>query len=201
MIICKKTIILAHKSTLNIICAFVLLTTSPIGIPQKLPVCTAKVFSPAIANFATNARSAPKIIILSATASINLPKSVTRLYFLAILPSKRSVSPDNAIRPIDQPRWPLTKSTAIAGISNNLIYDKKFGIVFLDPPYGEYEMMTDALDRILRMNILSENAVVICESNKKEPIEIEGLRVRRFSRYGKVYITVLTNAPEDPDEE
>ena len=78
---------------------------------------------------------------------------------------------------------------------------EKFGIVFLDPPYGEYEMLTDALDRILRMDILSENAVVICESNRKEPIEIEGLRVRRFSRYGKVFITVLTNAPENPDEE
>ena len=92
-------------------------------------------------------------------------------------------------------------SSDYKAVINGCRTGEKFGIVFLDPPYGEYEMMTDALDRILRMNILSENAVIICESNRKEPIEIEGLRVRRFSRYGKVFITVLTNAPEDPDEE
>ena len=78
---------------------------------------------------------------------------------------------------------------------------EKFGIVFLDPPYGEYEMLTDALDRLVRLDLLSSGALVICESNRKEPVEAEGLRVRRFSRYGKIFITVLTNAPEDPDEE
>lgn len=77
---------------------------------------------------------------------------------------------------------------------------EKFGIVFLDPPYGESEMLTDSLDRLVRLDLLSNGAVIICESDKKEPIEAEGLRVRRFSRYGKVYITVLTNAPEDEEE-
>ncbi len=86
--------------------------------------------------------------------------------------------------------------TVINGCKN-----EKFGIVFLDPPYAEYDMMTDALDRIVRMDILSNNALVICESDKKTPVEAEGLRVRRFARYGKVYVTLLTNAPENPDEE
>ena len=77
---------------------------------------------------------------------------------------------------------------------------EKFGIVFLDPPYGEYEMLTDALDRLVRLDLLGNCAIVICESDRKEPVEANGLRVRRFSRYGKVYITVLTNASEDEED-
>ncbi|MBQ8742576.1 MAG: 16S rRNA (guanine(966)-N(2))-methyltransferase RsmD [Clostridia bacterium] len=87
--------------------------------------------------------------------------------------------------------------SAINGCKNG----EKFGIVFLDPPYGEYGMLTDALDRMVRLGILSENALIVCESNKKEPVEADGLRVRRFARYGKVYITLLTNAPESFDED
>lgn len=91
-------------------------------------------------------------------------------------------------------------SSDYKSVINGCKNGEKFGIVFLDPPYGEYAVLSDALERIVRLDILSENAVVVCESNRKDPIEIEGLRVRRFARYGKVFITLLTNSCEDPEE-
>lgn len=72
---------------------------------------------------------------------------------------------------------------------------EKFNIVFLDPPYAS-GLIEDALARLVRADILATNAIVICESDSPDPKTCEGLVQRRFSKYGRVYLTVLENSVE-----
>ena len=72
---------------------------------------------------------------------------------------------------------------------------EKFNIVFLDPPYAS-GLIEDALARLVRADILAPNAIVICESDSPDPKTCEGLVQRRFSKYGRVYLTVLENSVE-----
>lgn len=69
---------------------------------------------------------------------------------------------------------------------------EKFNIVFIDPPYAS-GLIEDTLARLVRSDILSPNAIVICESDSPEPKACEGLVQRRFAKYGRVFVTVLEN--------
>lgn len=80
----------------------------------------------------------------------------------------------------------------------NLSGKEKFDIVFIDPPYAE-DLVGDALERIMRAELLSPYALVVCEGERPEPFECEGLTLRKHSRYGRTYITLLENIP-DTDE-
>ena len=42
-----------------------------------------------------------------------------------------------------------------------------------------------------KYDLIEENGIVICEDDSKEPYEAEGLRLRRFAKYGRIYVTVL----------
>jgi 16S rRNA (guanine(966)-N(2))-methyltransferase RsmD len=65
-----------------------------------------------------------------------------------------------------------------------------FDIVFLDPPYA-MNLIPDALDRLYRSDLLALGAIIVCESDDPHPIAYEGLTLRRFSKYGRIFITVL----------
>lgn len=65
----------------------------------------------------------------------------------------------------------------------------RFDVIFLDPPYGQ-DLWKDAIDRLIRGNMIAEGGVIVMESNRTEPLEVEGFTVRRHSGYSKVYITV-----------
>ena len=67
---------------------------------------------------------------------------------------------------------------------------EKFDIVFLDPPYAA-NLLEDALARLIRADVLAEGAIVICESDRDTPFEMEGLTLKRFARYSRSYLTVL----------
>lgn len=67
---------------------------------------------------------------------------------------------------------------------------EKFDIIFLDPPYHS-DMLEDALRRIAESDILHDNGMIICESDKTEPMSAIGMELHRHARYGKVYITIL----------
>lgn len=45
--------------------------------------------------------------------------------------------------------------------------DKKFDIIFIDPPYSESHFILASLKKILERNLLEKNAVIYFESNKK----------------------------------
>ena len=69
---------------------------------------------------------------------------------------------------------------------------QKFDIVFLDPPYAG-DMVQDAIDRMVRADILADGALICCESDRDIPFGGEGLTVKRFAKYSKTYLTILVN--------
>lgn len=71
---------------------------------------------------------------------------------------------------------------------------EKFDLVFLDPPYAK-DMKAEILKKLTRANILSDGAIVICETNVdfcEEGEKVYTLDFKKKYRYGKVYITMFT---------
>ena len=67
----------------------------------------------------------------------------------------------------------------------------KFDIIFLDPPYNT-GMLSRAVKLIAENNLLSENGIVVAESEYGgEMPETEGLEVIRQAKYGKTVIFIL----------
>lgn len=66
----------------------------------------------------------------------------------------------------------------------------KFDLIFLDPPYKD-----GILDQVLKCmfdaQIVSENAIIICESSLSGiPEPIDGFKAKNY-RYGKIYVTIF----------
>lgn len=68
--------------------------------------------------------------------------------------------------------------------------NERFDLVFLDPPYGT-AMLEKALDAIARIDILSQNGIMICESAAEQtlPELPEPYGKSREYRYGKIKLT------------
>ena len=75
---------------------------------------------------------------------------------------------------------------------------EKFDIIFIDPPYAS-KMIGTVLNDLIKYDLIEENGIVICEDDSKEPYECEGMTLRRFAKYGRVYITVLEKAVKDEE--
>jgi len=76
---------------------------------------------------------------------------------------------------------------------------EKFGLVFLDPPYQE-GILDDVLHRLQYSELLSDGAIVVCESDKDGiPAPIDGWSNKLY-RYGKTYVTIM-RVPEEETEE
>lgn len=74
---------------------------------------------------------------------------------------------------------------------------KKFGIVFIDPPYLSGQLQR-ALETISSVDIMSENGIIICESDKtdKLPDGLRGLVKGKEYLYGGTKITLYTASGE-----
>jgi len=66
---------------------------------------------------------------------------------------------------------------------------EQFDIIFVDPPYAD-KSIGAIVNSLRKYNLCAPGAVVIAESDQREPIEVEGFEIRRHNRYGRVYITV-----------
>ncbi len=70
--------------------------------------------------------------------------------------------------------------------------NKKFDIIFLDPPYEDVELRDTVLKFIGREGLLKENGYIILEHATKYPIpQIEGLSVLREKKYKITTVTFL----------
>ncbi len=67
----------------------------------------------------------------------------------------------------------------------------KFDLIFLDPPYDS-SLLDQALDAIARIDILSENGIIICESaaERQLPALVSPYEKGREYRYGKIKLTL-----------
>ncbi len=75
---------------------------------------------------------------------------------------------------------------------------EKFDIVFIDPPYAS-EIAHKAADKLCSDSLLADNAIVICETCEKKPVEHDGLVLSRHNRYGKTYVSLYIFKNEDSD--
>ena len=79
--------------------------------------------------------------------------------------------------------------------TDSLMYLKsgeKFDIVFLDPPYAG-DTLKKAVEMVVRFDILKENGIMICESERKTQLDdLDGDYSRREYIYGRVKLTVFT---------
>lgn len=71
----------------------------------------------------------------------------------------------------------------------------KFDFVFLDPPYLS-DYAEDAAKIILDNDLLSENGLIILETDNKEKVtqnlERELIKINEVKKYGRVYLLFLT---------
>ena len=67
---------------------------------------------------------------------------------------------------------------------------EQFDLIFLDPPYGT-GLLEKALDAVARIDILSENGIMICESGLEQtlPALEAPYGLAREYRYGKIKLT------------
>ncbi len=67
---------------------------------------------------------------------------------------------------------------------------EKYSLVFLDPPYKE-GVLDEILHRIFSANILTDDAIIVCESDADGvPTPIDGIAAKIY-RYGKTYVTIF----------
>ena len=59
----------------------------------------------------------------------------------------------------------------------------QFDVIFLDPPYDK-GLIDEALDGIIKFNLLKENGIIVCEFNHKEEIDTKSFQVIKRYHYG-----------------
>lgn len=68
---------------------------------------------------------------------------------------------------------------------------EKFDIIFMDPPYNK-GFIEPALDKIISRDILSDDGIIVVESDSPDEINIpSGLKVLKERRYGRTNVTVF----------
>ena len=72
---------------------------------------------------------------------------------------------------------------------------EKFDLIFLDPPYGK-GLLEKALETIAKIDIVTENGIIICESAAESMLpELPAPYVKgRDYRYGKIKVTLYHRA-------
>jgi 16S rRNA (guanine966-N2)-methyltransferase len=71
---------------------------------------------------------------------------------------------------------------------------REYDLIFLDPPYGEASRLGPQLSAAL-MPVLAPGAIVVFESDRRAPGELEPLRRVDERRYGDTLIRIYANAP------
>ena len=70
---------------------------------------------------------------------------------------------------------------------------RQFDIIFLDPPY-ETNHLEEAINKILELNLLKENGLIIAETDNQEKVEkIKKLdiTISDIRKYGRVILIFL----------
>ncbi len=65
----------------------------------------------------------------------------------------------------------------------NLLKGQQFDIILLDPPYKS-ELYLPALELISKLNLLSDNGIIVCEHDKDYTLPLGDFRLLDEKRYG-----------------
>ena len=68
-----------------------------------------------------------------------------------------------------------------------------YHVIFLDPPYGG-ELLNRAIAEICRIDILTENGIMVCESSAEDQLQPVSApyRVAKRYQYGHTAVTIIT---------
>lgn len=66
----------------------------------------------------------------------------------------------------------------------------KCSLVFLDPPYGK-DLVNDSLKILKENDVLSDDAIIICESASDDDIVSDGFELYKTYNYSEIKITIL----------
>lgn len=67
--------------------------------------------------------------------------------------------------------------------------DKKFSLLFLDPPYKDDYVYQEVVDFMIKNDMLTSDAIVVCEADK-ELNECEYFKNYRHYKYGTVHVNI-----------
>ena len=80
----------------------------------------------------------------------------------------------------------------IKTMSKSIDYKNKFDFIFIDPPYRDIEIYKDILKILKTSELLSENAVVICELDSKNNLDdIKDYEEIKNRKYGNSRLIFL----------
>lgn len=107
---------------------------------------------------------------------------------------------DNSKEAVDIIYKNITKTKLNAEVINNdfvktlkRLDGRQFDIIFLDPPY-ETNYLEEAINKILELNLLKENGLIIAETDNQEKVEkIKKLdiTISDIRKYGRVILIFL----------
>ena len=68
--------------------------------------------------------------------------------------------------------------------------ERKFSIVFIDPPYKDIEAYKYSFDFLLNHNLLEENGIIVIEFENDIPIKNSGFQRERVYHYGRTHVAI-----------
>ncbi len=71
-----------------------------------------------------------------------------------------------------------------------------FDLIFLDPPY-KLGLIPQVLTRIAQLGLCGPGGMIVCEDERLEPHTCPGFTVYRYTRYGRICLTLLQKEGED----
>ena len=114
--------------------------------------------------------------------------------------AKSAILCDNSKEAVDIIYKNITKTKLNAEVINNdfvktlkRLDGRQFDIIFLDPPY-ETSSLEEAINKILELNLLKENGLIIAETDNQEKVEkIKKLdiTISDIRKYGRVILIFL----------
>ena len=116
-------------------------------------------------------------------------KRIKNVYFFENYIEAVEILEKNLSSFADKKNFKIFKHDCFEFFNSEKKIDKKFDVVFLDPPYKE-ERVNQLIEQIVKKNILNNNSLIIIHRHKKDKIEItKKVKILDTRNYGnsKVY--------------
>ena len=139
-----------------------------------------------------NLKNASILDLFSGSGSFGiecLSRGCDSVYFFENYPEAIKILEKNLFSLKEKHSFKIFNKDCFVFFESNKTIDKKFDIVFIDPPYKEIEV-NKLLEKIIENKILKDNGIIILHRHKKDKLEITS-KVKIFDtrHYGmsKVY--------------
>ena len=73
--------------------------------------------------------------------------------------------------------------------------DKKYDLVFLDPPY-KLHLLNEIITLLKEYDLLNEDYIIVCESDLEESINVEGIEIFKEKKYGTTIVRFVREEHE-----